>query len=185
MAGGVSAAALLTLVSIGLVNALVWYGRLHYRLLKPAIDPQPSGELSRAMTRTLVLIAFSGFILAVACIAGAVALGRQRPAASPLGRATGRSTGTTAIATGATTTTDVDARRPVGHPRDRLAAAATRSSSTCRPTCTFTQAPGPGKLVITGPKDAVDRIELSGGAARLQGRRRLRRRPGDRRHDRA
>jgi len=41
MAGAVSAAAVLTLVSIGLTNALVWYGRLHYRLLKPAIDPQP------------------------------------------------------------------------------------------------------------------------------------------------
>ena len=24
---------------MGLVNALVWYGRLHYRLLKPAIEP--------------------------------------------------------------------------------------------------------------------------------------------------
>jgi uncharacterized membrane protein len=32
--------ALLTLVTIGLVNALVWYARLHYRLLKPAIEPQ-------------------------------------------------------------------------------------------------------------------------------------------------
>ena len=42
MAGGVSMTAALTLVSIGLVNALVWYGRLHYRLLKPAIDPQPT-----------------------------------------------------------------------------------------------------------------------------------------------
>ena len=31
-----------TLVSIGLVNALVWYGRLHYQLLKPALDPQPA-----------------------------------------------------------------------------------------------------------------------------------------------
>ena len=31
-----------TLVSVGLVNALVWYGRLHYRLLKPAIDPPSS-----------------------------------------------------------------------------------------------------------------------------------------------
>ena len=41
MAGSVSLAAVLTLVSIGLVNGLVWYGRLHYRLLKPAIDPQP------------------------------------------------------------------------------------------------------------------------------------------------
>lgn len=40
LGGGVAAAASLTLVCIGLVNLLVWYGRLHYRLLKPAIDPQ-------------------------------------------------------------------------------------------------------------------------------------------------
>ena len=42
MAGAVCGGALLTLISIGLVNALVWYGRLHYRLLKPAIDPTPA-----------------------------------------------------------------------------------------------------------------------------------------------
>ena len=46
MAGGVSTGAVLTLFSIGLVNALIWYGRLHYRLLKPAIDPQPMGEFT-------------------------------------------------------------------------------------------------------------------------------------------
>lgn len=40
MAGSASLAAVLTLVTIGLVNALVWYGRLHYRLLKPALEPQ-------------------------------------------------------------------------------------------------------------------------------------------------
>jgi len=40
MALASSAGALLTLVVIGSVNALVWYGRLHYRLLKPAIEPQ-------------------------------------------------------------------------------------------------------------------------------------------------
>lgn len=40
MAGCVAGLAVLTLVTIGLVNLLVWYGRLHYRLLKPAIDPQ-------------------------------------------------------------------------------------------------------------------------------------------------
>ena len=28
------------IVTVGLVNLLVWYGRLHYRLLKPAIEPQ-------------------------------------------------------------------------------------------------------------------------------------------------
>jgi uncharacterized membrane protein len=36
--GSVSVAALLALAVIGLVNALVWYGRLHYRLLKPAVE---------------------------------------------------------------------------------------------------------------------------------------------------
>ena len=40
MAISTSIGALVTLVTIGLVNALVWYARLHYRLLKPAIDPQ-------------------------------------------------------------------------------------------------------------------------------------------------
>jgi len=39
MAGSASAGAVLTILSIGLMNALVWYGRLHYRLLKPALEP--------------------------------------------------------------------------------------------------------------------------------------------------
>jgi uncharacterized membrane protein len=38
MAGAASAGAILTIISIGLMNALVWYGRLHYRLLKPALE---------------------------------------------------------------------------------------------------------------------------------------------------
>ncbi|MET0274308.1 MAG: DUF1700 domain-containing protein [Phenylobacterium sp.] len=45
MAGASSAGAVLTLVVIGLVNALVWYGRLHYRLLKPALEPQAQGGM--------------------------------------------------------------------------------------------------------------------------------------------
>jgi uncharacterized membrane protein len=44
MAGATSIGALLTIVTIGLVNALVWYGRLHYRLLKPALEPQIQGD---------------------------------------------------------------------------------------------------------------------------------------------
>lgn len=39
MAGSASGGAILTIISIGLMNALVWYGRLHYRLLKPALEP--------------------------------------------------------------------------------------------------------------------------------------------------
>jgi uncharacterized membrane protein len=42
MAGSLSGGAILTLITIGLVNATVWYGRLHYRLLKPAIEPYPA-----------------------------------------------------------------------------------------------------------------------------------------------
>ena len=40
MAGATAIGAVLGIVTIGLVNALVWYGRLHYRLLKPALDGQ-------------------------------------------------------------------------------------------------------------------------------------------------
>ncbi len=40
MAGATCAGALLAIVTIGLVNALVWFARLHYRLLKPALEPQ-------------------------------------------------------------------------------------------------------------------------------------------------
>lgn len=39
MIGSIAVTSLLTLVTIGLVNALVWYGRLHFQLLKPAIPP--------------------------------------------------------------------------------------------------------------------------------------------------
>jgi uncharacterized membrane protein len=43
MSGAAAVGAVLTIVTIGLVNALVWYGRLHYRLLKPALEPQTVG----------------------------------------------------------------------------------------------------------------------------------------------
>ncbi|MCI3134695.1 DUF1700 domain-containing protein [Phenylobacterium aquaticum] len=40
MAGATSIGAVTTLVTIAFVNGLVWYGRLHMRLLKPALEPQ-------------------------------------------------------------------------------------------------------------------------------------------------
>ena len=45
MSGAVSVGAVLTLVTIALINGLVWYGRLHYRLLKPALEPQAEGAM--------------------------------------------------------------------------------------------------------------------------------------------
>jgi hypothetical protein len=44
MAGATALGGILTLVWIGFINAVVWYGRLHYRLLKPALGPQAQGE---------------------------------------------------------------------------------------------------------------------------------------------
>jgi uncharacterized membrane protein len=43
MTGAVSVGAVLAMATIGLVNLLVWYGRLHYRLIKPALEPQTVG----------------------------------------------------------------------------------------------------------------------------------------------
>ncbi|CAN7606219.1 DUF1700 domain-containing protein [Phenylobacterium sp. LjRoot219] len=45
MSGATALGALVILVGVGLVNALVWYGRLHYRLLKPALKPQSEGAV--------------------------------------------------------------------------------------------------------------------------------------------
>jgi hypothetical protein len=36
----------IALVSIGIVNALVWYGRLHYRLLRPALETPNQGAVA-------------------------------------------------------------------------------------------------------------------------------------------
>jgi uncharacterized membrane protein len=40
MAGAVTIGALLAIATILLVNGLIWFARLHYRLLKPALEPQ-------------------------------------------------------------------------------------------------------------------------------------------------
>jgi uncharacterized membrane protein len=40
MAAASCVAFVTTLVTIGFVNVLVWYGRLHMRLLRPALEPQ-------------------------------------------------------------------------------------------------------------------------------------------------
>lgn len=46
MASAIFIGALLSIVTIWLVNGLVWFARLHYRLLKPALDPQSSTAVS-------------------------------------------------------------------------------------------------------------------------------------------
>jgi uncharacterized membrane protein len=45
MSGATALGAVVALVAIGLVNVLVAYGRLHYRLLKPALGPTSEGAV--------------------------------------------------------------------------------------------------------------------------------------------
>ena len=40
MSMGVFTGAVTTLITIAFINVMVWYGRLHMRLLKPALEPQ-------------------------------------------------------------------------------------------------------------------------------------------------
>ena len=40
MAAATALGALLTILTIWLINGLMWFGRLHYRVLKPAIDAE-------------------------------------------------------------------------------------------------------------------------------------------------
>ena len=46
MAGAVFIGALLAVFTIWLVNGIVWFARLHYRLLKPALEPTPVSTTS-------------------------------------------------------------------------------------------------------------------------------------------
>ena len=46
MALGVTCGALLAIVTKLLIDGLVWFARLHYRLLKPALDPQSTTTVS-------------------------------------------------------------------------------------------------------------------------------------------
>ena len=48
MAGSVAVGALLSVATIWLVNGLVWFARLHYRLLKPALGDQTFAQGDRA-----------------------------------------------------------------------------------------------------------------------------------------
>jgi putative autotransporter adhesin-like protein len=113
------------------------------------------------MTRTLVLIAFSGFILAVACIAGALALGGNVLMHHHWG---GRHW---------TVNWDDDHHwRGDGDHSTAEGGAATREIAwpggdkvefDVPADVQYAQGSGPAKMVISGPKEALDRLELSGG----------------------
>jgi hypothetical protein len=114
------------------------------------------------MTRTLVLIAFAGFVLAVACIAGALALGGNVLLHHHWA---GRHW----------TVNWRDDHRWDAHPTENGASATReiawpggdRIEFDVPGDVQYTQGAGPAKLVITGPKDEIDQIELSGSQLRF------------------
>ncbi|MGH6955750.1 MAG: GIN domain-containing protein [Caulobacteraceae bacterium] len=132
------------------------------------------------MIRSLVLIAAASFVLAVACFAGAAAMGARFFAGHPGWVGSGDWSGRPWVHGSARgwgwTWPGGDWRwRSDFPPSGSDAEATTRqiawtggdSLSVDLPAdVTFTQAPGPGKLVITGPKYAVDRVELWGSDLR-------------------
>jgi hypothetical protein len=125
------------------------------------------------MTRTLVLIAFAGFILAVACIAGAIALGGEellhhhwggRHWVVNWGDHHGRWSDDMRVneSDGNATADGSSATREIAWPGgDRIEFDVPADVQ-------YTQGAGPAKLVISGPKDDVDRVELSGGTLRTR-----------------
>ncbi len=44
MSAATAIAALLTILTIWLINALMWFARLHYKVLQPAIEPNATGS---------------------------------------------------------------------------------------------------------------------------------------------
>jgi hypothetical protein len=110
------------------------------------------------MTRTLLLIACVGFVLSVACLGGASALGGRELAEHGW------------ILHGAHFTIDSDDHGPAiavdggGPPETREIAWGGGDSLDIEVPADvrFTQSAGPAKLLITGPKGTVDQLELSG-----------------------
>src|SRR5581483_906106 len=118
------------------------------------------------MTRTLSLIAVASFVLAVACLAGAAALGWHGVAHhhwGPMGRNWN-------IEVRDKDGSDVwigdhrDGERADGAQTTREIAwnGGDRLDLDIGADVTFTQAPGPARLVISGPAEAVQNVVLSG-----------------------
>lgn len=125
------------------------------------------------MIRTMLMIAGAGFVLCVASLSAALAIGgpelltegawRWSGSRGPVwerwshddwdhdrrdDRGSGGPEVTRELAWSGRDTVDFDVRADV----------------------TYTQAPGPAKLVVTGPRDLVDRLEVDGERIRFRGR---------------
>jgi hypothetical protein len=121
------------------------------------------------MTRTLVLIAGASFVLAVACLSGAAALGWN---------------GVHKHGWGHNWNIDFDDGRgghwvrhvesgdtPIGvtATREIVWTGGSEFDNDISADVQYTQGPGPAKLTVSGPKDAVDHIVLSGSHLTFEG----------------
>jgi hypothetical protein len=111
------------------------------------------------MTRTLVLIAGVGLGLAVFCFVLVVAIGG--PAALHRNWHRSWQIHDGSIIIGHDDTPDLDGGGPV-ETREIAWSGASSLDVDIPADIAFTQAPGPGRLVITGPKGTVDQVEASG-----------------------
>jgi hypothetical protein len=120
------------------------------------------------MTRTLLLIAGASFVLAAACLSGAAALGWNGVHRHGWGHNWNIDF------------SDDHGQHWIRHvdSGDGSGPAATREiawtggsefDNDISADVQFTQAPGPAKLVVTGPKDAVDHIVLNGSHLDFEG----------------
>lgn len=120
------------------------------------------------MIKNLFIIAGASFVLAAACFAGAAAFGWHswfghrwdRDWSMRLNDDDGRGWS-------ATSRQHFDVGGGPSTSRDIAWSGADGLDLEVPADVSFTQAPGPGKLTITGPKDIVDRVELSGSHLRL------------------
>jgi hypothetical protein len=128
------------------------------------------------MTRTLILIAGVGFVVAIACLGGAAALGGRELAEH------GWTLDGAALHGARFTIDDDNTNQRLGfgwtHPsandgggptetREIAWSGADALEVDVPADVQFTQAAGPGKMTITGPKGTVDRIVLSGPKLRF------------------
>jgi len=112
------------------------------------------------MTRTLVFIAFAGFILAVACIAGAIALGGNELLHHHWGGRHWNVNWDDDDHRGASDNGGGSATREIAWPGgDHIEFDVPGDVQ-------YTQGAGPAKLTITGPKEQIDHIHLDGGTLR-------------------
>jgi len=120
------------------------------------------------MTRTLVLIAGASFVLAVACLSGAAALGWNGVHKHGWGHGWNIDFDDDHGQHWVRHVDSGDASGPA-ETREIAWTGGSEFDNDISADVQFTQAPGPAKLVVTGPKDAVDHIVLNGSHLDFQG----------------